>query len=71
MGRVIEVVIDLETVDPQMAVLPSERVGPTCFDITPIERPGGGIDFRVKFEPDNKQRRSQPFRHTVHPIFPK
>lgn len=77
MGKIIELVLDVESVRPTEAVLPSEAEGPTIFEITPIEvrsplgkSASAEIRFRVAFEPDNSERRIQPYRETVTPKFP-
>jgi len=77
MGKTIELVLDLEAVRPDEAVLPSETHGPTIFEITPIEAQSADgesgsteIRFRIAFEPDNRERRIQPYREGVSPKFP-
>ena len=55
------------------AVLDSEKDGPVCIEIQPYYH-GTGHDkevrFRVTFEPDNPDRRVQPYRRNVEPVFP-
>lgn len=75
--RIIELRIDLEAVDAEHAILPRERDGPTTLQITPVESlistPDGTrkqIKFRVEFEPDNSDRRKQPYREHLAPTFP-
>jgi hypothetical protein len=78
--RVIEVVMPLDLVHPDKAILPTEFTdpnGPTVFEITPVVRISEGksgptreISFRISFEPDNKSRRKQPLRNTLEGEFP-
>jgi hypothetical protein len=74
--RNIELVFDIELVNSDDAVLPSERTGPTCFRVTPykVARPdldvGCEVKFRVSFEPSNTNRRQQPYRENIAPEFP-
>ena len=74
-SRLIELSLDIELVDPEDAVLPSEVDGPTIFEIEPQYSDHGETErevvFRVKFEPDNHERRKQPYRESVKPVFPK
>ena len=72
---VIELVLSIETVDSELAVLPKERSGPTSILIVPIEKimtkdgvSTTEIDFRIAFEPENDKRRNQPFRIHPHPM---
>lgn len=77
-GRIIELVLSAEVVGPAYAVLPSEVSGPTSILILPIVELNGdvsgvvrhSINFRVAFEPDNPDRRAQPYRECIGPTFP-
>lgn len=72
--RNLELSLKIEPVDQKKAVLPREREEPTSVRITPyrIRNVSGeeSIDFRIEFEPDNRERRVQPFREVVESKFP-
>lgn len=76
--KIIELSLDIETIGPEGAVLPQEKHGPTTLRITPVEEiieingiKKTQITFRVAFEPENENRRSQPYREGIAPVFPK
>ena len=75
-GRVIEVRIDIELTSPDEAVVPTpftDPSGPTVIEITPIQTllaTGRALEFRVTFEPDNPDRRAQPYRSGLEAVFP-
>ena len=73
--KIIELVLSAEAVSPEEAVLANEAYGPTSILIVPIlefDQTSGKrhIVFRVAFEPDNPDRRNQPYRDSIKPIFP-
>jgi hypothetical protein len=78
MPKVVELTLSIDLVAPLEAVLPSEAYGPTVFEITPVCEDRADdtgalvreISFRVAFEPDNQNRRVQPYRQTIAPVFP-
>ena len=76
MVKVIELVLPLSLVDPKDAIIPSPNTdpnGPTELVIIPIETVTDArreLVFRVAFEPDNHERRVQPYRNTMEPKFP-
>lgn len=75
--RIMELRIDLELVDPADAIVPTTRTDPagaTVVEITPIrvrDQQRTRLDFRVRFEPDNPDRREQPYRDCIAPVFPR
>ena len=75
-SRIIELVLKVDPERPFDPVVPSEQTGPTCIQITPYvedghsDEPGRLVKFRVAFEPQNRERRRQPYRENIEPIFP-
>jgi hypothetical protein len=72
-AKIIELVFGVDVVGPADAVLPKERDGPVTMRITPayvLSRSGAETQFRVEFEPENEERRRQPYRATLEPEFP-
>jgi hypothetical protein len=71
-NKIIEIRMPLEAVSDEEAVLPSEVRGPTIIKITPaavyFEQEGimrRRLDFRIAFEPQNPERRNQPYRYAL------
>ena len=70
--KVIELRMPLEPISGDAAVLPSEQNGPTVIQIVPTEvffevdgKVERRLDFRVAFEPQNFDRRKQPYRNAL------
>lgn len=75
--RMIQLVLTVDLVGPEEAVLPKERTGPVTIRITPVEVAAAAtcgssseMKFRVEFEPENEARRNQPLREGLKPVFP-
>jgi len=73
--RMIELVLRVDPDNTFEPVVDSERTGPTCIEITPVvllseDESNRQVTFRVAFEPQNADRRKQPYRENIAPVFP-